>query len=252
MTSPRLRMISGVVSDVLIHSGEEEFVRSPSQRAAGGAAAGLAAIGLAGAAAGASIAAAASGDPVELFTCKIGGETVSGGFSKVSFKEGDELDMVQINEFPHDLILAARRRADRLLWMVPHCSRGTGAHRTFSLRLFAWIATLSFILGMLWYLGFAFFSNTGIEIDGLEFVTPICLALAATTGLYYAIRFFFQWRNTARQAESIFATLGYLDPPYVDLERDHKLYCKLNGIKWPYPSDGPWIYHYLDKSVEGK
>ena len=102
---------------------------------------------------------------------------------------------------------------------------------------------------MLWYLGFAFFSSTGIEIDGIEFVIPISFVLATTTGLYYAIRFFLQWQPTARQAEFIFATLGYTDPTRVDLERDHKLYCKAHGIKWPYPSDGPWIYHYLDESI---
>lgn len=96
-----LQLISGVVSDLKIHSGEEEFVRSRGQQIAGvGVAAGLAVEGLAGAAAGAGLAAASAGDAVEFFSCKVGDQLVEGRFAKASFKNGDELSVYL--EAPHD------------------------------------------------------------------------------------------------------------------------------------------------------
>jgi hypothetical protein len=63
--SESLRLIKGVVSGLTVHAGEEEFVRSVGQQAAGvGAAAGVALEGMAGAAAGAGLAASSAGDSV--------------------------------------------------------------------------------------------------------------------------------------------------------------------------------------------
>ena len=78
-----LKLISGVVSALTVHTGEEEFVRSAEQQAAGaGGAAGLALEGMAGAAAGAGMVASSAGDLVEFFTCKLGEQAVQGCFSK--------------------------------------------------------------------------------------------------------------------------------------------------------------------------
>jgi hypothetical protein len=67
-------------------------------------------------------------------------------------------------------------------------------------------------------------------------------------GFYFSIRFYRQWLPVACRAELIFASLGYANPSRVDLQRDHKRYCKAHGIKWPYLTDGPWIYHYPESS----
>jgi hypothetical protein len=71
-------------------------------------------------------------------------------------------------------------------------------------------------------------------------------AMAGTAAPYFAARFYRRCFPIARRAEQIFTALGYPDPSRVDLPRDHKRYCKTHGIKWPYLTDGPWIYHYLD------
>jgi hypothetical protein len=244
MTAQRLRLISGVVSDLSIRSGNEKLIHNTNQRAAGvGVAAGLAAAGLAGAAAGSSIAATSAGDSVEFFTCKVDGEMVSGRFSKVTFKDGDELDMIQTNEWPNDLILAARRRADTSLWIAPHCSRGLRAHLEYaatSIPAYTFLFFLSINGFCVWRLFTSMDGDASFEL----FAALASLALTGVISLYYSVRFYFQWRPTARRAEAVFAALGYAEASRVDLERDHKQYCKAQGIKWPYPSDGPWIYHY--------
>lgn len=187
---------------------------------------------------------------MEFFTCKLGLQLVQGRFSKVTFKDGDALDMViapQRTGLP--LVLAARRGRDHVLWMAPHCSRGERVHMDFSLllvgRLFvAFLCSGSAFIFLMQYLH----DQTDL-IDW--FAMAIVGGMAAIAAPYSAFRFYRQWLSIARQAESIFAALGYPDPSSVDLPRDHKRYCKSKGIGWPYMVNngvdaGPWTYHYLD------
>ena len=141
---------------------------------------------------------------------------------------------------------AARRALDHVIWMVPHYSRGVAAHRKFAVRLFGWllIGLPAFFFSMIF--AFVLFDSSPTEVGFIMFMGAIGLANAVIAALYFPLRFYRQWLPIARQAEEIFAALGYPDPSQVDLPRDHKRYCKANGIKWPYLTDGPWIYHYLD------
>jgi hypothetical protein len=255
-----LMVISGMVSGLAVHADEEAFVSDTGQRVAGiGAATGLALEGLGGVAVGAGQAASSARDAVQLFTCKLGEQVVQGRFSKVTFKDGEALDMVIAkprNGLP--LVLATRRSSDRVLWMAPHCSRGTLAHRNFSWQLafhvFFWLllgATL-FSFGME-YIN----AQPGqFSLSFVLFMLAIGSSLAAIAAPYYAIRFYRQWLPFAHQAESIFAALGYPDPSRVDLPREHKRYCKFKGIGWPYNVNngvdaGPWTYHYLEPQRDG-
>lgn len=258
--SQSLKLISGVVTGLTVHAGEEDFLRSAGQQAAGvGAAAGLALEGMAGAAAGAGLAASSAGDSVEFFSCKLGEQLVQGRFSKVTFKDGDALDMVvapQRSGLP--LVLAARRVIDRVLWMAPHCSRGTLALRKFSWRLVFHLFFLILLGATLFTVGMEYFSAPGGQFSWnfVWFMLVIGSSLAAIAAPYYALRFYRQWLPIARKAELIFAALGYPDPTRVDLPRDHKCYCKSKGIGWPYTVNngvdaGPWTYHYLDQKDVG-
>lgn len=214
---------------------------------------GLALEGMAGAAAGAGLAASSAGDSVEFFTCKLGEQLVQGRFSKVTFKDGDALEMVitpQRSGLP--LVLAARRDSDRVLWMAPHYSRGAICHRSFAIRLGFGILTVAPLVVLLFNLFFVWFVGLSeITPDDVFFHGAICLGLASIAAPHYAVRFYRQWLPIARQAEPIFASLGYPDPSLVDLPRDHKRYCKSKGIGWPYTVNngvdaGPWTYHYLE------
>jgi hypothetical protein len=251
------KLINGVVSGLKVHAGEEEFVRSAGQHAAGvGAAAGLALEGMAGAAAGAGLAASSAGDVVQIFSCTLGDQAVQGRFSKVTFKDGDVLEMViapQRNGMP--LVLAARRANDRVLWLAPHCSRGKKGHTKFAF-LLAWkLLGLFLALGLIFIAVMEYFSASE-PFKHLEFDLALITGLSAIAAPYLSIRFYRQWLPIARQAEPIFTALGYPDPSRVDLPRDHKRYCKSKGIGWPYTVNnrvdaGPWTYHYLDDKDTG-
>jgi hypothetical protein len=89
-------------------------------------------------------------------------------------------------------------------------------------------------------------SDSPFNPDSTIFWIILVAVNSAVISSYWSIRFYRQWLPIAKQAERIFSALGYPDPSRVDLARDHKRYCKANGIKWPYLTDGPWIYHYID------
>lgn len=252
MKSPLVRL-NGTVSDLLIYAGEEEFVRSPTQQSVAlGAAAGLAVSGLAGAAVGASMAATAS-DAVEYFEFKLNGHPVSGRFSKASFENGDSLTVVaEPKPAGGGFVLAAWRARDRKLWMAPHCSRGTRAHARFCVKMFAFL-----FLALLVLLGGAFalmdvLSSEPITADFRYFWMGLVSGLALLMSAYYSWRFYRQWLPLARLSDAIFAAFGRSNPADTNLPRDHEAYCKELGVKWPYPTEGPWIFHAAMEHAEGK
>ncbi|WKZ87112.1 hypothetical protein N5B55_20325 [Ralstonia pickettii] len=250
--SDGLELISGMVRGLTIHDGEQAFLSEAQQGSGAAVAAGLATAGLAGAAAGAGLAATSTGDAVQFFTCQLGERTVAGGFSKVTFKNGDEVSFVVARQ-PRapDRALAAIRPRDHTLWMSLHCSRGVRAHRRFAYGVFLRLVVGLPVFFCASYLASSLFSF-GPKIDAGTFhiVLPMFSTFGVVAAIYYGLRFYFQWRPVAQQAERIFAVLGYPNPSRVDLPRDHKRYSKARGIKWPYLSDGPWIYHYLDPHEE--
>lgn len=251
MSEP-LQLIGGVVSGLTVHAGEEELVRRAGQQTAGAAAAaGLALEGMAGAAAGAGLAVSSAGDSVEYFSCKISEKLVHGRFSKVTFKDGDTLEMVigsQQNGMP--LVLAARRASDRVLWIAPHCSRGRKGHRNFAFLLTWKLLAIFLTLGLIFILVMEYFSAAE-QFKHFEFDLALIAGISTIAAPYLSVRFYRQWLPIVQQAESIFAALGYPDPSRVDLPREHKRYCKSKGIGWPYNVNngvdaGPWTYHYLE------
>jgi hypothetical protein len=249
MVSAPLKLIRGRVQELAVSAGEEQFIGSQAHRTAGaGAALGLAAAGMAGAAVGASMAATGR-DSVEFFDCMVDGQRVSGRFSKVTFKDGDEVEVVIEPQWDGtQSALAVRRLSDRILWMFPHCSRGMLAHRAFSRRLFGWLVLGFMLFSGLFIVIMEWSSAESTNVRFLEFVGTLYAGLSLVAALYGSIRFFAQWKPMALQAEAIFAALGYREPSRVDLENDHKRACMALGKKWPYSSDGPWIYRYPEET----
>jgi hypothetical protein len=243
-----LKIIRGNIQNLEVHAGEEDFIRSEAQRTVGASAAiGLAAAGLAGPAVGASIAATGR-DSVEFFSCTVNGERIAGRFSKVTFNDGDEVEVVaESGGEGVASAVAVRRPADRKLWMFPHCSRGRRAHRSFALRMFIWLSGGL----MVFYCGFfgivEWRSSEPSSTDMLLFFALLFGSIAVVMAGYFAIRFARTWRYFADKAETIFSALGYPDPARVDLGQDNKRACKALGQKWPYSAGGAWIYHYPEQ-----
>ena len=239
----RFILLSGKVSELAIVDGEQAIL-SPNQEAAGtAAAAALAAAGLAGVAAGTVTTVTAARDSVQFFQCKLDGRRVEGAVTKASFKEGDQVTAV-VEEVGPDLFKAYAmcRPKDHLLWMAPHYSRGSTAHLLYSVRL-------SFLIGLVLAPIFAIWlwirtSSYEHPEETLLLMGTIVSCVILMVSFYFAARFYRQWLPIARHAERVFSKLGFKNPQAIDLYRENSQYGRENGLKRPYLTDGPWIFHY--------
>lgn len=239
--SHRFERIDGVVSELRIFEGEQEFLSSATRVVATGVATALAATGMPGVAAGTATAMSGGADSVEFFKCKLGARDIEGAFSKVTFRDGDQVSAVIERDSSGTALAGAVFRArDDLLWMRPHRSRGMHAHLRYSVRLAFYVA-LAFapILALTVWLGTR---GAGNKLEAFELLISISVVFMLTASLYYSIRFYWQWRQVAKEASEVFEALGCSNPSMVDLPRTNTRYGRANGILWPYKTDGPWIY----------
>jgi len=121
-------VIEGVVEDLEIFKAHVRFLASSrkKQRAAGIVATIQVAAGEPGAVHSAQ-AATDSGDPVDGFRMMLGSQIVSGSFWQTTFQNGDRVQAIgemQGNVFH---AIAVVKPAEGIIWMQPHCERGTSA-----------------------------------------------------------------------------------------------------------------------------
>ncbi len=230
-----LQLLRGIICDLVIERGEEDFVQSRGDRALGTVATtGLAAAGLAGAATGALLATTGGGDSVEFFTCTVDGKRVAGRFTKASFKNGDSVEVAADPQSDGTYAaLAVRRPSDQTVWMFPHCSRGSKKHWAYASRVVGMLFFAIFLNGALFAGGIEFFSQKKASASALLFACVMGGALAFSMACHLSIRVARRWRPFVQKAEAIFAAFGYRDPSRVDMEQQHKKYLRQHGGKWP-------------------
>ena len=237
----KLEVIRGVVSDLHISQGEEDFVFTNADKSAGaGAAVGLAVGGLAGAATGAVYNSGDAADKLDFFVCRIGDENVKGRFGKVSFSDGDTVEAVGLMERGQFNAYAVTRPSDRTIWMYPHSTRGTQAYKRYSLKSIGLQSLL--IPGILFALMDFFSSGPSM---GLGF----WLWLSISSGLLYAVilgvvaRRFMKF---AHIADDIFESLGFDNPADVDLPKLLRPTIKglTNQECWNYHPQARWVFKY--------
>lgn len=249
MTNPGRRafkLLHGVISDLVVERVEQDFLREQSDRvAASGAAAGLAMAGMAGAASGALLASSGSADPVECFTATIAGIHVAGRFSRVGFKNGDEVDMVvePMND-GSSAAFAVRRLSDHTIWMYPHCSRGSRAHWKHALRMIPVVfLALGLLLSTFFLLADYFYDDP--TPGGFYLVIAILVSVnSLIASLYLPIKIARKWKPFVELAEQIFATLGYDEPSCVDLERENRIFCRRHRTEVGRVY-APWVFQTL-------
>jgi hypothetical protein len=236
------RLVVGVVSNLKLCAGQEEFLRNYRKRpgvavASNSALSGLSETAIVGVSAhGRGI------DSVEYYSCSIGDVAVIGAFSKVTFKEGEVVSAVVEQGRGETLIAGAiLRPSDSTLWMRPHCSRGLLAHRRFCIKLADWVA-LSVILVIAPFLWFTEPNRGAKALEHLKFYGPLLGTLSIIIGAYYSVRFYFQWRKVAKSSGEVFRMFGFHKPESIDLPRENVRTSRAQGITWPYDTAGPWIY----------
>jgi hypothetical protein len=241
MNGQRFEVIGGVVSDLQIQQNEEDFLFSSGDKAAGGiSAAGLALAGLSGAATGAALNSDTTAERVDFFACKVGDHLVRGKFGQVSFSNGDTVDVAGLQQCSYFDAYAITRPSDRMIWMYPHCGKGTTAYRRFCA---LWIPAVGF--GVLGCLALLFNCFVADESASFEFL----ILLISANGLICSVIFGFvaaRFYRFARLSNRIFIALGFDNPTKVDLHKRLRESGKTfsNVERLNYHPHARWVYKY--------
>jgi hypothetical protein len=240
-----LEVLRGRIESLAVAASEEEFLQTGSVKAVGAVAANaLALAGMAGAASGALMATTGSADAVQIFTCSLGGERISGRFSIVDFSNGDEVDVAGVRQKDGSLLAyAIRRPGDKKIWMYPHCSRGSKAHWKHAWKMVVVITTAFFI-------SFGGFFSLGLDAEEIAqrnavfwFAFWVVFINSIVIGLYFPLRTALRFRPSVAMAEKIFAALGYADPANVDMEKQNSRYWRENDGQY---EANRWVYRYME------
>ena len=152
---------------------------------------------------------------VQYFTCKIGNLEVQGIFCRAFFRNGDQVEVV-VEPCDEDgyFAYALRRPIDHRLWLYPWAMKGSKANSKYALksaRIFilpVYLCNLIFIIVLTRDLGAfiaAFFITTTVYIL-LFLIIYFCYKKLLGGG--------------SKEADKIFATLGYPNPKTVDMEKE--------------------------------
>jgi len=248
-TSSRFDVLRGVIADLAVVSGEQEFVQTTTDKTVGiGLAATLALSGLAGAATGAMLATSGSADSVQFFSCTVDNKRVAGRFSNVWFENGDAVEAV--GELQRDgsfAVYAIRRTKDRTLWMFPHCSRGGWAHWAYALKVIPLITVVIAVsVGLVFALA-EWQSDTTAPLGLLWVMFWLVLVNSLLIGFYFPLKIARKWRPFVDIAERVFAALGYDHPARVDMEKQNAIYWKKHAKPDEQRRVAPWVFRYVSE-----
>jgi hypothetical protein len=127
-TIPQYQLLTGEISELYTEATHVHYLKTikQQQKIAGTVAILQAAAGQAGAVHSAQ-AATDEGDPVDGFVMQVAGKTVKGSFWKTTFKDGDKVQVIGLERHGVFEAVAVTIPDERMIWMQPHCERGTKA-----------------------------------------------------------------------------------------------------------------------------
>ena len=152
---------------------------------------------------------------VQYFTCKIGNLEVRGIFCRAFFRNGDQVEVV-VEPCDEDgyFAYALRRPIDHRLWLYPWAMKGSKANSRAALK-----SELIFILPVYFcILAEVIFVSKQLS----TFIAGFCISTALCT-LFFLITYFWYKKllgGGSKEADKIFATLGYPNPKTVDMEKE--------------------------------
>ena len=209
--------LNGMLSGLQWHKGSEEFVLTKSDKnIAGTAAVGAAAMGQVFNAGGLAMASGDTGYTMSYFIGKLRDKTVRGRFYEPDFKNGDAMDMVGIRDGDTYDIVAARRPADRMLWLLPSHKRGHAAHKKWAIK---WSLILAFVISPL-MMGCLYFLMEGFSDFNLKFFLFI-IGIGFLFGLITLVISYEMYTKSigaAYETTGILKAFGYVHPESVDLK----------------------------------
>jgi hypothetical protein len=159
------------------------------------------------------------GDPVESFRMQVDGKTVQGGFWKTTFKDGEHVQV--IGEERNGVIhaVAVTKPDERIIWMQPHCERGTEAKRKSVLKNASIGSAVFYLLAP----ALAWLFN---QPYGFWFMMTSCVVV-----LIWGVMVLWSWKDYmafGREMNAVGSALGLPEPEKIDLFKSTKQ-AKLKG-----------------------
>ena len=161
----------------------------------------------------------------QYFTCKIGNLKVRGIFCRAFFRNGDQVEVVvdpcEENDY---FAYALRRPIDHRLWLYPWAMKGSKTSSRKALKS-AGIIVLPFYICIL--------TTITIKADWLS-TSIVEYGYCLSTLMFILLFLFTYFRHKkilgggAKEADKIFATLGYSDPKTVDMDKEFSEVFKNN------------------------
>jgi hypothetical protein len=153
---------------------------------------------------------------VQYFRCKLGEFTVHGIFCRAFFRNGDKVEVVvePLDDGSY-YAYALRRPIDHRLWLYPWAMKGTKASNKASLKFAGSISLGIFIATII-----CIAITCGDEL--LLFIL-MCIGAFIFDGLIFLILFYSDkgmLGGGSKDADKIFATLGYPKPKTVNMEQE--------------------------------
>ncbi|WP_392562397.1 putative type VI secretion system effector [Orbus sturtevantii] len=213
------QIITGTLSDLEVFDTQAQFFKS--RKLTGLAPIGLLALG--------DVAAAASQlstaddneegmaylNSVQYFRCKIGACIIEGTFCRVFFTNGDKVEVVvEPKKDGSYFAYALRRPIDHRLWLHPWATKGTKAGNKSALKFSGAFIAFCFILVAVIVL-----FNTR-DVHFLLFLSLIATIAYPLFGVFVYFLYKSIFGQGSKEADKIFATLGYPDPKRVDMEQE--------------------------------
>ena len=152
----------------------------------------------------------------QYFRCKLGNLTVQGIFCRAFFRNGDQVEVVvEPLEDGSYYAYAVRRPIDHRLWLYPWAMKGTKANNKESLKYTGTFTLIIFIIGII---------LVTIISDDLTFFF-LMISISLVTNISFFLFFFLIYKNMlgggSKEADKIFATLGYPKPETVNMEAEY-------------------------------
>lgn len=219
-TTSKMIKLSGKIENYRVTRKESSFVFTNEELGRFYGIATVAAIsGLAGQAVSLSAAASDANEMADYVEFDLDGVPVKGWLWRSPFSVGDEVVVAARLEGNYVEAIGIARPSDRTVALYPHCSRGAIKHYINSGKLWIIGTVISLLLGGI----------SGLIVNGLHATVEmytlgngaIPLIILAMAG-FITIRVTFKWMKFVHIAESVFSTLGWINPRHIDLVKSSK------------------------------
>lgn len=148
------------------------------------------------------------GDPVDGFIMEVEGKTVRGSFWRVTFKDGDRVQIIGHEIAGISEAVAVAKPDERIIWMQPHCERGTQAQRNNLLKCSCWFILFMYFCALL----ISVFSDGPPSLVFVTFTISIPILLFLTVGMSWG-----DFMSFAREMNAVGQALGLSEPEKTDL-----------------------------------